>query len=158
MEMAAGQAPSSLYFCSECRRVFTGGFSAWAQDLWTRSGLPSWKARLPLGHLPPHPPGSKSCSAGKEGHSSRARETLVCRSCSSALEPFSCLHANAEPDPKTPVPACPPSSPGTASHIPLAPSWQVPIQTRALRSHLLVVFPSLVEGQQFPTVYKKLYL
>lgn len=83
---------------------------------------------------------------------------LACRSHSSALEPFSCLRANAEPDPKTLVPACPPSSPRAASHISLALSGQVPIQTCVLWSHLLVVFVSPVEGLQFPTVYKKLYL
>lgn len=68
MEIAAGQPPSSFYFCSKRRKVFAGGFSAWVWDLWTRSGLLSWKPLLPLAHRPPHPLRSKSCSTGREAH------------------------------------------------------------------------------------------
>lgn len=102
-------------------------------------GSPSLSSR-------PIPSGAK---AAPQGAGLTAGETPGCRSWSSALEPFSCLRAKAEPDPKPPVPACPPSSPGAAPHLPLAGANSNP-------SHLPVGFPSLAEGRRFPAVYKRL--
>ena len=146
MEIAAGQAPAHLI--SEAR-VFTGGFSAWAQEPWTRSGSHS-SLSLP------------ACPSPSGARAAPQRDRLT------AFELRKRRRAEAVAQRRSHFPACVQAQSlfrGRRSPLPsLVPGSCLPrparsqrTQTRASQSRRLVVLLSLAEGQQLPAVYKKLY-
>ena len=146
MEIAAGQAPAHLI--SEAR-VFTGGFSAWAQEPWTRSGSHS-SLSLPAC---PSPSGARAAPQRDRLTAFELRKRRRAEAVAQRWSHFpACVQAQSLfRGRRSPLPSLVPGS-----CLP-RPARSQRTQTRASQSRRLVVLLSLAEGQQLPAVYKKLY-